>query len=135
LIFVDTSVWITAFRNAASKEAQQLSVLLDADEAALSIPVFLEVLAGASKSERAKLRHALTAVPLFYPTDQTWQRAERWIDTAGDSGEHFGFADVLIGAIAAEHGGRLWSLDTDFERMARLKLLTVFEPSAGTNAP
>ncbi len=130
MIFVDTSVWVTAFRNAASKEARQLSALLEADQVALSIPVFLEVLAGASRADRAKLRNTLTAVPLFYPTNQTWQRAEHWIDTAGDSGERFGFADVLIGAIAAEHGGPLWSLDTDFERMARLKLLTLFEPSA-----
>ena len=129
MIFVDTSVWIAAFRDAASREAGQLSALLDADEVAISIPVFLEVLAGASRAERPRLRKTLTAVPLFYPTHQTWERAERWIDAAGDLGEHFGFADLLIGAIAAEQAGALWSLDTDFERMARLRLLTLFEPS------
>ncbi len=129
MIFVDTSVWIAAFRNAASREARQLSELLDADQVALSVPVFLEMLSGASRAERTKLRETLTAVPLFYPTSQTWASAERWIDTAGVSGERFGFADLLIGAIAAEHGGALWSLDRDFERMARLRLLTLFEPS------
>ena len=126
MIFVDTSVWIAAFRDAGSKEARELSLLLEAEEAALSIPVFLEVLAGASRPDRKRLRNTLIALPLFYPTNQTWQRVERWIDAAGDSGEHFGFADLLIGAIAAEHGASLWSLDTDFRRMERLKLLSLF---------
>jgi len=130
VILVDTSVWIAAFRDAGGKEARQLSLLLDADEVALSIPVFLEVLAGASRAEREGLRNILTALPLFYPTNQTWQRAERWIDAASDLGERFGFADLLIGAIAAEQEASLWSLDTDFERMARLKLLTLFVPTA-----
>jgi predicted nucleic acid-binding protein len=63
-----------------------------------------------------------------YPTDQTWRRAESWIDMAGDSRKRFGFADLLIGAIAAENDAPLWSLDADFERMARLKFLNLFEP-------
>jgi len=130
LIFVDTSVWIAAFRNPASREARQLSRLLDSDEVALSIPVFLEVLTGASKQDRRKVREALTALPLFYPTDQTWRRVEIWIDVATGSGEHFGFADLLIGAIAAENDASLWSLDADFERLARLKLITLFEPTS-----
>ncbi len=127
LIFVDTSVWIAAFRRADSLEAQHLARLLDSDEVALSIPAFLEVLAGASKADRLKVREALSAVPLFYPTDQTWPRIERWIETAHDAGESFGFADLLVGAIAAESQAALWSLDTDFARMARLKLITLFE--------
>jgi predicted nucleic acid-binding protein len=130
LIFVDTSVWIAAFRNPASREARQLSRLLDSDEVALSIPVFLEVLSGASKQDRSKVREALTAIPFFYPTDQTWRRVERWIDVAAGSGEHFGFADLLTGAIAAENDASLWSLDADFKRLARLKLITVFEPTS-----
>lgn len=127
MIFVDTSVWIAAFRKSGGLEARQLSRLLDSDDAALSIPVFLEVLAGAPKVDRRKIRESLTAIPLFYPTDQTWRRAERWIEAAGDAGERFGFADLLVGAIAAENDAPLWSLDSDFERMARLKLITLFE--------
>lgn len=127
MIFVDTSVWIAAFRNAGAAEARQLSHLLDSDDAALSIPVFLEVLAGASKMDRPRIKAALTALPLFYPTDQTWRLAERWIEAAGDAGERFGFADLLVGAIAAENEASLWSLDSDFERMARLKLIKLFK--------
>jgi predicted nucleic acid-binding protein len=128
LIFVDTSVWIAAFRNAQSNEARQLSLLLDTDQAALSIPVFLELLAGASKAQRPTLCETLTAIPLFYPTDRTWQLVENWVERAGDSGERFGIADLLIGVIAAEHDALLWSLDKDFDRMAGLKFLPIFGP-------
>ena len=128
MIFVDTSVWVAAFRNAAGREARQLARLLDADEVGLPIPVFLELLSGASRVDRTGLRDALTALPLFVPTDQTWREVERWIDVAGDSGERFGFADLLIGAVTAENGGTLWSLDNDFKRMARLKFVTLFAP-------
>ena len=130
MIFVDTSVWIAAFRNSASREARELSRLLDSDEVALSIPVFLEVLSGASKQDRSKVREALTAIPIFYPTDQTWRRVEGWIDVAAGSREHFGFAYLLIGAIAAENDASRWALDADFVRLARLKLITVFEPTS-----
>jgi len=129
LIFIDTSVWVAGFRDARSAEARHLSAILDADEAALSAPVFLEILSGASRLQRTRLRTTLTALPLFYPTLETWRRIENWIETAGDSGEHFGIADLLIGAIAAEHEATLWSLDEDFARMARLNLLTLYQPT------
>ncbi|HVT58344.1 MAG TPA: hypothetical protein VHR45_08080 [Thermoanaerobaculia bacterium] len=45
------------------------------------------------------------------------------------AGEHFGFGDLLIGAITAEHAGTLWTLDSDFRRMARIGLLRLFEPA------
>jgi predicted nucleic acid-binding protein len=129
VIVVDTSVWVAALRDAASSQAKVLQQLLDADEVAIAIPVRIELLSGASRRDRPRLRRALSALPLLYPTDDTWTMLDRWLDRAGEAGERFGFGDLLIGALAVESGALMWSLDADFARMERLKLVEVYEPS------
>jgi predicted nucleic acid-binding protein len=56
---------------------------------------------------------------------KTWTRLDAWIEAASSAGERFGFADLLIASIAADHGASVWSLDADFGRMARLRLITL----------
>ena len=125
MIFVDTSVWVAAFRSGEGAEGVRLQVLLDGDVVALAAPVRIEILVGAGNRERPKLRRVLSALPLFYPTDAAWERIDEWTDRAGRAGERFGFADLLIGAIAAENDSPIWSLDLDFVRMAKLGFVTV----------
>lgn len=130
MIFVDTSVWIDALRDGACASAAHLRDLLDADEVALAAPVRLEILVGATRRDRPRLRSTLAALPLFRPTDATWERLEKWVDRAGDAGERFGFADLLVAAVAADHAGGLWSNDADFLRMARLGFVSLHRPGA-----
>ena len=128
MILVDTSVWVAALRTEGGSEAQHLQSLLDADDVALAAPVRVEILSGASRKDRPRLRRALSALPLLFPTEQTWLRIDDWIERAGAAGERFGFADLLIGAIGAEHEQAIWSLDRDFDRMARLRFLRAYRP-------
>jgi len=67
-------------------------------------------------------------LPVFFPGEATWALIDEWVEKAGDAGERFGFADLLIGALAAERGAPLWSLDADFARMSRLNLLAAYAP-------
>ena len=126
MIVVDTSVWVAAMRNATTAHATTLHRLLDADEVALPVPVRTELLSGASSADRPRLKRALSALPLLYPTDDTWATIDRWVEVAGKSGQRFGVGDLLIGALASELGALVWSLDADFDRMERLALVQVF---------
>jgi predicted nucleic acid-binding protein len=127
MIVVDTSVWVAALR-ADGGEAAVLRSLLDADEVLLPIPVRVELLSGTSKRQRAQLRSALSALPITYPTDDTWRLMDAWTDRASAAGSAFGVGDLLIAALAHEAGALVWSLDGAFARLERLKLVGCYEP-------
>lgn len=128
MIVVDTSVWVEALRRGASPAAVALSRLLDRDQVALAAPVRVEILAGASRRDLPRLRHTLSALPVFYPDPTTWQRIDAWIDRAVAAGQRFGIADLLIAAIAVDRRAPLWSLDSDFARMEHLGFLRRHHP-------
>jgi predicted nucleic acid-binding protein len=123
MVLVDSSVWIEFFRGRKADVVEQLSALIDADEVALAAPVRLEILLGASKTELPHLRRVLSALPLLLPGPDIWTKLDTWVDRARRAGERFGAMDLLIAAIANEHGVPLWSTDADFTRMGRLGLV------------
>jgi predicted nucleic acid-binding protein len=127
VIVVDTSVWIDAHRRPGGAIATRLKSLLDADEAALARPVQLELLAGVARRDRAALTRALSALPVLQPSEDTWQLIARWVPLAADKGHRFALADLVIGALTAEIGGLIWSLDQDFIQMERLKFVQRYE--------
>ena len=128
MIVVDTSVWIAALRSATGIESRVLQQLLDADEVALPVPVRLELLGGASTSDRKQLRRGLSALPVLYPTEETWQSLDGWVERAAAAGQRFGIGDLIIAALAAETESLVWSLDRDFQRMETLDLVRCYTP-------
>ena len=127
MICVDTSVWVAALRARDSAAGRRLDGLLDGDEVALPIPVRVELLSGVSRAQEPRLRRALSGLPVLFPTDATWDRIDGWVRRAGDSGQRFGVGDLLIAAIAADRGLRVWSLDNDFGRMQRLGFIETYD--------
>jgi len=128
VIVVDTSVWIDAHRRPSGKVAQTLATLLDADEVALPLPVRLELTAGVSRRDRAALLRGLSALPVLWPTDETWKLIEHWVPAAAEKGCRFGLSDWLIAALASEIGGIVWSLDEDFAELERLAAISRYTP-------
>ena len=126
MIVVDTSVWVAVLRSSAAPEAAILAQLIDADAVILPLPVRMELLSGAPTKDRAKLRRHLSALAVAHPTEDTWTMIEQWVDVAADKGHRFGIGDLLIAALAAERGALVWSLDRDFQRMERLKLVQLY---------
>lgn len=113
---------------ASSREAVALSQLLDADQVLLPVPLRAELLSGASRSDRPRLRKGLSALPRLYPADDTWALIDRWTERAGAAGLGFGMGDLLIAALASEARALVWSTDSDFERMRRAGLVQLCEP-------
>jgi predicted nucleic acid-binding protein len=126
VIVVDSSVWITSLRSGTSDEARVLRGLLDADEVLLPVPVKIELLSGTSTRQRTRLRSALSALPLAYPTDDTWRLMEAWTDRSVRAGVAFGVGDLLIAAIAHEADALLWSRDRAFAQLERLGLVKLY---------
>lgn len=120
MIVVDTSVWVAAARQPEQMEAQVLRTLLDADEVAVALPVRIELLSGIPKHERRAFRRAFSALPVVFPTEETWSLLEQWVPHATDAGHRFSVPDLLIAALANELGALVWSLDHDFEAMEKL---------------
>lgn len=128
MIVVDTSVWVNALRDRKSSEARHLAALLDNDEVAIAIPIRLEILSGARRTELSRLSRVLSALPTYYPNNATWQRIEGWLATIKQAGDHFGIGDLLIAGIGTEQNSPIWSLDGDFARMAKLKWIELYRP-------
>ena len=120
MIVVDTSVWVAAFRNPQGAVAVTLKSLIDADDVCLALPVRLELASGFGRADRRAFRRNAAALPIAVPTEETWALMERWVDAAADAGHRFTLTDLMIGALAHELTAQVWSLDTDFERMAQL---------------
>jgi predicted nucleic acid-binding protein len=126
VIVVDTSVWISALRGPSTTEAGILRGLLDADEVALPVPVRSELLMGVSGAPRKQLSDRLGALTVLYPTDETWRTLDSWTERASRSGHTFGLGDLIVGILASDVGALIWSLDQDFERMEKLKLVHLY---------
>ena len=127
MIVVDTSVWVEALRR-DGEQARVLRHLLDADDVLLPIPVKIELLSSVSQRERRTLRSGLSALPLAYPTDDTWRLVDSWTDRAVEAGASFGVGDLLIAALAHDAGALVWSNDRAFVRLERLQLVERYEP-------
>ena len=128
MIVVDTSVWVACLRGRDRPARQALEALLDADDVALPVPVRIELLSGASRADQPRLARTLSALPLLFPGEPTWTLMESWVSRAVASGERFGIGDLLVGALAAEQAYPVWSLDSDFARMAGLGFIRLHGP-------
>ena len=138
MIVLDTSILSLAFRRRRREtgdEPPPLAALrkLIADDAPLAVPgiVLQELLSGVRSGQQfRKLQRAVAGFPLLLAGDAHHVRAAQISNACRRRGVACSAIDALIAAQVIESGGRLFTIDADFQRIAThspLKLIELAE--------
>jgi predicted nucleic acid-binding protein len=118
MVLPDTSIWIDFACNGARGEAASLRKLLDSGEVATCGPVVAELLAGTQGEVTERIWEALSSLPWAELAPDGWREVGETARRLRQSGRKLPLTDIVIATAAARGGHALWSLDTDFERIA-----------------
>jgi predicted nucleic acid-binding protein len=127
LILVDTSAWVDFFNSSSSPASTELTRLIAAAEP-LAIPgvVVAEVLQGLNR-DVSRIEQYLAQWTVLEPSGfGTYREAAAIFRSARAQGIAVTTIDVLIAAIALEHGATLFTLDKDFSRIASIVRLPLY---------
>ena len=122
-VVIDSSVWIAAHRNPESAVTTELRRLIRSQLAVGVGPVLAELLVGARHDQlRRRAFAAFGAIAYLEADYRTWGLAGDMGRRLGSANLAIGFADLIIAALAIQHGLALYTLDRDFERIEGLRL-------------
>ena len=127
MILVDSSVWIDFFSSAPSRAGDELRRMIsDAEPLALTGVVITEILQGLTRDARP-IEQYLSQWDLLEPSGfRTYREAAAIFRLGRAKGVSLTTIDVLIAAVALEHRARVFTLDKDFTRIARLTGLPLY---------
>jgi predicted nucleic acid-binding protein len=125
MLLIDTSVWITVFRDRTGQVRQQLEVLIDDREVLLTRFTQLELLQGSlDEKEWNLLSTYLDTQDYIEPTSNSWQAAARiYYDLRRKGLTVRSPIDCCIAQAALENNLLLIHNDRDFETIAKVRSL------------
>jgi predicted nucleic acid-binding protein len=130
MLLIDTSVWISVFRDCAGQIRQQLEILIGDREVLLTRFTQLELLQGSlNEKEWTLLSTYLEAQDYIELTGQSWQEAARiYYDLRRQGLTVCSPIDCCIAQAALEHNLLLIHNDRDFEtiRISQVRSLQHF---------
>ncbi len=92
-------------------------------------PVVAELLAGAKSADRGRLWLLLTGLPWAGLGPLQWQSVGETAARLRERGETVALTDVEVAVAAMDASARLWTRDSDFERLRGvLPALRFFDP-------
>jgi predicted nucleic acid-binding protein len=124
LILVDSSVWIEFFSSRPGRASAELRrMIADADPFALTGIVVQEILQGLTRHV-SEIERYLSLWEMLEPSGvSTYREAATIYRVSRAKGVSLTTIDALIAAIALEHNARVFTLDRDFSRIARITRL------------
>jgi predicted nucleic acid-binding protein len=125
MLLIDTSVWITVFRDRTGQVRQQLETLIDEREVLLTRFTQLELLQGSlDEKEWNLLSTYLDTQDYLEPTSNSWQVAARiYYDLRRKGLTVRSPIDCCIAQAALENNLLLIHNDRDFETIAKVRSL------------
>jgi predicted nucleic acid-binding protein len=130
LILVDSSVWIDFLSSSPGRAGAELHrMIAEAEPFALTGVIVAEVLQGLTR-DVSQVEHYLSMWEMLEPQGfSTYRHAAAIFRLARAKGIRVTTIDVLIAAIALEHGATVFTLDKDFARIARVTRLRLYSLS------
>lgn len=127
-ILVDTSVWIDFFGRRPGPAGMELRQLIAATgPVALAGVIVTEILQGVTR-DAEPIEYLLSQWELLEPNGMaTYVHAAEIYRLARSRGLTLTTVDVLISALALEAGAKLFSLDKDFSRLAKIVPLQIYQ--------
>ena len=119
-VVADSAVWIAFLRSGARGAAAALDSLLANQSVAVCGPVVAEILAGADRRDRLHLRSLFGGLPWAAIDRSSWARVGDVAAELRERGETVPLTDLEIAVAAEGADARLWSWDTDFDRIERV---------------
>ncbi len=118
MVLPDTSVWILYFRSTSGPDGDRLEELIEDGEVAICGPVLAELLAGAGDGQREAIVGTVGGLPMADLDRTAWEEVGAVARRLRQAGQTLPLTDLTIAVAAVRNGHTLWSLDTDFERIA-----------------
>ena len=127
LVLVDSNLWLDFLSLSNSPGRSELAELMKRRVAATTGVVSAEVLHGARSAEHfARLARLLNRVHYLDTTQAVWETVAELAFALKLRGEALPLPDIVIGAVALQHGCQLYTLAQDFRRIPGLEL---YEPA------
>ena len=125
MLLIDTSVWISVFRDRTGQVRQQLETLIDGRDVLLTRFTQLELLQGSlDEKEWNLLSTYLDTQDYLEPTSHCWQAAARiYYDLRRKGLTVRSPIDCCIAQAALDHNLLLIHNDRDFETIAKVRSL------------
>lgn len=118
MVLVDTSTWIEYLRHGDRGKAAGLRGLLRGGQTMTCGPVSAELMSGAREADREGLWRMLTALRWAALSRDAWRQAGEAATELRRSGKALPMTDIAIAVAAADASVPLWTLDSDFQRLA-----------------
>lgn len=123
---IDTSLWIDFTRTRSPRFLKRFIApfILDPD-AHLAEPITFEMLRHATPAEARQLTQQFQTLPMLAPPPSLWSEAAELGQVCRQKNITISSLDLLIAAIAIEHGVQVVTFDDDFQKIAGVSKLQV----------